>query len=629
MIGGLVVSEKRDKSNKKFMLLSAIGIFMVVDHHTFTAFNILGDFLPYNSFFMPMFVFISGYFNKVNGSTNLWTYFVKKVKTLLVPYTGLSLTVFALQQLINYIKLGNEMSPLPSGYFKFVLNRIITVGSYGAIVEPMWFVIALFATLMIYAVLKKLLYKIWNSYIMFVLFCGLQILVVYIAKTADMESLEYLLVPFKCLFFFPFIEMGIIYRDHLEKRHSAMSGGSKIIMMFLLLVINAIRTTYMPMAYDIAIDSIDNLSGFTSPYFITPLISAVIGILFWMTFADLVGKQVYESKFVNFMSCNTFWIMGLHITFYNILNCILMGINGLAELPYFDVEAFQGSEWYFWGISGNIKILYVLVGVLGPLGLKWLYDRVCALVNDRIEKAGSEQNVKKFKLISKVAFVIVFVLAVGLVVILTRPKTSGNEPDYSDLAYDEPDDESYGDVDDQGYTEQTGDIDVDGQNLPDTDDGTDNNAALDTGLDNNTPPEDVTPVYAYLDVVYNYMGTNTDYLTEPYAITGNGTYTVTINRSDNSETEQAFEGLSYMGIRLLDDETADVDIKNVTITDVKVRCDGIQLKIDDTGSTPYEDGVIYDFFDSYDPSGNNESVYDFSGKNTIEISFTITGAKIK
>ena len=185
-------------------------------------------------------------------------------------------------------------------------------------------------------------------------------------------------------------------------------------------------------------------------------------------------------------------------------------------------------------------------------------------------------------------------------VILTRPKTSENEPDYSDLAYDEPDDESY-----------------------------DNNAALDTGPDNNTPPEDVTPIYAYLDVVYKYMGTNTDYLTEPYAITGNGTYTVTINRSDNSETEQAFDGLSYMGIRLLDDETADVDIKNVTITDVTVNCDGVQLKVDDTGSTPYEDGVIYDFFDSYDPSGNNESVYDFSDKNTIEISFTITGAKIK
>ena len=103
------MSERRDKSNKKFMLLSAIGIFMVVDHHTFTAFNILGDFLPYNSFFMPMFVFISGYFNKVDGSTNLWTYLLKKIKTLLIPYIGLSLTVFGLQQMINWIKLGSGL----------------------------------------------------------------------------------------------------------------------------------------------------------------------------------------------------------------------------------------------------------------------------------------------------------------------------------------------------------------------------------------------------------------------------------------------------------------------------------------------------------------------------------------
>lgn len=614
------MSEKRDKSNKKFMLLSAIGIFMVVDHHTFTAFNILGDFLPYNSFFMPMFVFISGYFNKVNGSTNLWTYFVKKVKTLLVPYMGLSLSVFALQQLINYIKLGNEMTPLPSGYLKFVLNRIITVGSFGPIVEPMWFVIALFATLMIYAVLKKFLYKIWNSYIMFVLFCGLQIFVVYLAKTADMEALEYLLVPFKCLFFFPFIEMGIIYRDHLEKRHSAMSGGSKIIMMFILLAINTIRTTYMPMAYDIAIDSIDNLSGFTSPYYITPLISAMIGILFWMTFADLVGKQVYESKFVNFMSCNTFWIMGLHITFYNIFNCILMGINNIVEIPYFDVEAFKETEWYFWGISGNIKMLYVLVGVLGPLGLKWIYDRVCAFVNGRIEKAGSEQKVKTLKLVSKVTFVLVFVLVVSLVVLLTRPNTDENEPDYSELIYDE--------TDGQNYTDQSGDVDSNSQDIQDANFGTDNNGQADTGM-YSTTSKDITPVYAYIDVIYNYMGTNTDYLSDPYAINGNGTYTVTINRNDNSETKQVFEGISYMGIRLLDDDTADVDIRNVTITNVTVTCDGVQLKVDDTGSTSYENGVIYDFFDSYDPNGNNESVYDFSSKNTIEISFTVNGAKIK
>ena len=79
------MSEQRTKSNKKFMILSAIGIFMVVDSHTFTCFNILGNFMPYNSFFMPMFVFISGYFNKVDSSTNLRTYLIKKIKSLIIP----------------------------------------------------------------------------------------------------------------------------------------------------------------------------------------------------------------------------------------------------------------------------------------------------------------------------------------------------------------------------------------------------------------------------------------------------------------------------------------------------------------------------------------------------------------
>ena len=362
------MSERRDKSNKKYMLLSAIGIFMVVDHHTFTAFNIFGDFLPYNSFFMPMFVFISGYFNKVDGTTDLWQYLWKKIKTLLVPYIGLSLTVFGLQQLINYIKLGSEMTPLPDGYLSYVLRRVATTGSFGAIAEPMWFVIALFATLMVYAVLKKFLSKakLWNSYVMFLLFAGLHLYVIYLAKNTAFESLEWWLVPLKCLFFLPFLELGIIYRERLEKKHTAMPGTGKIAILFALLVFNAIRTCYLPAPYDVAFDSIDVLGGFTSPYIVTPLVSSLVGILFWLTAVDLVGRQVGESRFVNFMSCNTFWIMGLHITFYNIFNCVLTAIDkSIVALPNFDAATFRETEWYFWQLNGNSKIFYVVIGVLG------------------------------------------------------------------------------------------------------------------------------------------------------------------------------------------------------------------------------------------------------------------------
>ena len=98
-----------------------------------------------------------------------------------------------------------------------MLDRIITIGSFAPIAEPMWFVISLFATLVVYALLRKLLDKVWNSYVMLAVFCCLHLLAVYLAKNVQAEFLTYFLVPLKVLYFLPFIEIGIIYRNCLEK----------------------------------------------------------------------------------------------------------------------------------------------------------------------------------------------------------------------------------------------------------------------------------------------------------------------------------------------------------------------------------------------------------------------------
>ncbi len=353
---------------------------MVVDHHTFTALNLFGDYIPYNSFFMPMFVFISGYFNKVDSDTNLLQFTWKKIKTLLFPYVGISALVFIIQLLMNLFKTGSFV-PYPSGYLLYMLERIVTCGSPFALVTPMWFVITLFSLLLVYAVLKKLLGKIWNSYIMFAIFCALHLITVYLAKTLMPETIHFILLPLKVLFFLPFLELGIIYRKHLEEKHTKLKVGWKICILVTLLIFNMIRTLYLPTAYDVAFDTIDELAGFTSPYIVTPLISSVIGITFWLTISDLLEKPLAESKFINYMSCNTFWIMGLHITFFNIFNCILMMISKvIAPLPYFSIETFLETEWYFWEINPNVKLAYLVIGIMGPLGVKWIYDNLCGLV---------------------------------------------------------------------------------------------------------------------------------------------------------------------------------------------------------------------------------------------------------
>ena len=150
-----------------------------------------------------MFVFISGYFNRVDRNTKLLPYIGKKIKNLLLPYLGLSVFVFLIEQLINFYKAGEPFS-LPGWYLQYMLERIVTIGSFGSIVEPMWFVIALFSTLLVYAVFKKLLCRIWNSYVMLVLFCGMNVLVVYLAQNTDPEALSPYLVPLKVLFILPY-----------------------------------------------------------------------------------------------------------------------------------------------------------------------------------------------------------------------------------------------------------------------------------------------------------------------------------------------------------------------------------------------------------------------------------------
>ena len=386
--GGIDMAGLRSKSNKKFMVLSALCIFMVVDHHTFTAFNLFGDYMPYNSFFMPLFVFISGYFNNVDAKTNLLTYIWKKIKHLLFPYIGLSLFVFVIELLMDWYKTG--ITPeVPDWYLSYCLDRVITIGSFGAIVGPMWFVLPLFLVLVVYAIVKKLMsmIKIWNSFVMLALFIAAHLFVVYCGKNADPEAMTYFLIPFKAMFFLPFLEMGVIYRNYLEGLHSKIPAGGKVGLAVLMLAVNAVRTMYLPNGYDIAFDSIDDLSGFTSPYIVTPLVSSVVGMIFWLTIVELIGKAFYESKFVNYMSCNTFWIMGLHIMFFNILNCILLAISeNVTNLQYFDAEYFRETEWYFWEISPNFKMFYVVIGILGPLGIKWIWDRLFLAVGKLFAK---------------------------------------------------------------------------------------------------------------------------------------------------------------------------------------------------------------------------------------------------
>lgn len=363
------------KTNKKFMVLSALGIIMVVDLHCDISLNLLNSIIPYESFFMSLFVFISGYFNKVDENTELSTYIKRKCKTLLLPFIIIGFIMFWFEWAINSYKFGAVQPITEETLFLPVVN-VFTVGYPVRLASPMWFVPSLWLVTLVYAILRKAIGKKWNSLIAFVVFTLLNIAVVCISKMfGDTQIFFVFLLPLKCIFFMPFMEFGVIYRDRLEHGMSKLKKGGNIILLIALLLLNVIRMMCLPEPDDIILDSLYCLGGFTSPYYITPFISSIIGILFWVTVVDAVGNVFAENRVVNYISENTYFIMGFHLLFINIINCILLFINDNVTLvPGFDKEVFRALTYYIWEQHPLFKFVYFITGLACPLLLKVVVD---------------------------------------------------------------------------------------------------------------------------------------------------------------------------------------------------------------------------------------------------------------
>ena len=77
--------------NMQFALLSALGMFFVVDGHLNNSYLDIGGLFPYYSFHMPLFAFISGYFYRPGSEERIGEYARKKILRLLGPYMAYNL----------------------------------------------------------------------------------------------------------------------------------------------------------------------------------------------------------------------------------------------------------------------------------------------------------------------------------------------------------------------------------------------------------------------------------------------------------------------------------------------------------------------------------------------------------
>ena len=144
--------EKQEKTlNIQFCILSAMGIIFIVDGHLNNSYFDIGGLLPYYSFHIPLFAFISGYFYRPGSERDLRNYGKHKFKRLMVPYFLWNLFYGVLAWILRGMGFGfgepvtlwNLLGePFLHGY-QFILNHAA------------WFVPTLFLTEMAYGAARR------------------------------------------------------------------------------------------------------------------------------------------------------------------------------------------------------------------------------------------------------------------------------------------------------------------------------------------------------------------------------------------------------------------------------------------------------------------------------------------
>ena len=353
----------KEKSNKQFMILSAIGIIQVVICHLAPDIELSGCIFPYTSFFMPMFVFISGYFYSVKKEEDIYRTTWEKFKKIMLPFLIINLCYGILDTIlrnIGIINYGKNISLYTLLIQPFIDNSQFVFNF------PSWFIPAFFTTYITYLIIRKLVSKIkLNEYILLAILLAGNMISVYnqdIAKFADIRTLI-----LKILFFLPFFQIGYLYKTKFQKYDEKVKSWIGIPILIIANI--ALIWIFKNIEYDLR-----DFSGFNHNAFYLPILTFITGTLFWLRISKIFESWIGSNKIINYISSNTFSIMSHHLLYAFIFDLILYFIN----VPNFDLEHFQRGWVYIYQVT-NFKILlqlfYVVLGVLGPIAMKCLFDK--------------------------------------------------------------------------------------------------------------------------------------------------------------------------------------------------------------------------------------------------------------
>lgn len=377
------MKNRKQAIDYRFKLLYAIGMIMIVCSHCqggSISFEVSGWF-PYGGVHVMLFVFGSGYFYQKESQLHVLSQIGRKIKHLILP---LYLYNFAYGFLvwISHLK-GFQIGEMPSLYH--LLVSPITSGHQFMYNLAGWFVMPLFMAEVFYLLIRKLLS--WsNDRIAEWVFFVIGILSGICAGQLACMNLNtgWWLVLVRMLYFTAFYSLSVFYRAILEKYDRKIPSFWYFTCIFVLKLVIIIICGKSP---DYVLSWCNN---FTEGPFI-PLVVSMLGIAFWFRVATILAPVIGKSKYINLIADNTYSIMMNQFLGFMVLKTIFVSLAlTIGIFADFDMVSYKTDIWWLYlpGGIGQMRLLYVIFGIVIPILIQWCINRV--LSNPFLRKIKTE-----------------------------------------------------------------------------------------------------------------------------------------------------------------------------------------------------------------------------------------------
>lgn len=363
-------STPRDE-NITFRILSAIGIICVVMNHEHCTVLEFDSWLPYSSFVMSLFAFISGYFYSKRHDHTPIRFIGKKARTILIPFYLASLVYLLIQTLINHyiFSIGENFS-----FYNWIVKPWVECQPLGFNIAT-WFMIALFMAEVEYVLIRKVATLIKTDKIrdlIILLVTGTIAVIVINHSPYDIEWQKVWLRPFIMLLF---LHIGFCYNNYIQGKINIPT----VVLFAVLIVIRAILTSL----YGGCVSGLFQCT-FEAPWWAV-FVATAVGIAFWLRIAILISPIVKTNGVLVEIGRRTREIMTHHLFAIFIWNGFVYCFLRLFSIESsFNTAEYKSAIYFRYIPWEGYALITTLAGIGIVVATVYFKDRIIKVVKQRL-----------------------------------------------------------------------------------------------------------------------------------------------------------------------------------------------------------------------------------------------------